>query len=58
MSTSELTGPASTMMPEMSMPGTSAVVRTELPLAAVRVAKPRPATTVSARLTLIGEFTL
>src|SRR6516162_10060170 len=58
MSTGELTGPASTVTPEMSMPVTSAVVRTGLPLLAVKVAKPRPWTTVSARLTLIGESTL
>src|SRR5260370_4456655 len=57
-STGELTGPASTRRPETSIPGTSAVVRTELPLVAVKVAKPRPSSTVLACLTLIGESTL
>src|SRR4051812_8079367 len=56
--TGELTGPASTVMPATSMPGTSPVLRTTFPLAAVRVAMPRPSTTVSARFTLIGESML
>ena len=56
-STGELTGPASTVIPAMSMPGTSPVVSTVLPLVAVSVAMPRPSTTVSGRFTLMGEAT-
>ena len=55
-STGELTGPASNISPASFTPGTSATDIAVFPLLGTSVGKPRPRTTVSARLTLIVLF--
>ena len=50
-STGELTGPASKSNPATTMPSTSAMAMATTPFSGVSVAKPRPSTTVSGRVT-------
>ena len=53
-----LPAPASNISPASLTPGTSATVIAAIPLLGTSVGKPRPSTTVSARLTPIGPLDL